>query len=79
MTSILPVDPNHPEVGYGLGIAKFGPMYGHTGELPGFQTFCGYDPERKNALVIWANLNAAPDGRPPATTIAQQLIGLMYG
>jgi D-alanyl-D-alanine carboxypeptidase len=80
LESILPIDPKNPNsVGYGLGIARFGPMYGHTGELPGFQTFCGYDPERKNALVVWANLNAAPDGRPPASTIAQQLISLTYG
>jgi D-alanyl-D-alanine carboxypeptidase len=79
LESIRPVDPANPAApGYGLGIAKFGPMYGHTGELPGFQTFCGYDPDRKTTLAVWANLNAAPDGRAVASTIAQQLIGVLY-
>jgi D-alanyl-D-alanine carboxypeptidase len=65
--------------GYGLAIAKFGPVYGHTGELPGFQSFTGYDPERKITVAVWANLNAAPDGRAPASTIAQRLIATIYG
>ena len=80
MESIQPIDPANPaSLGYGMGIAKFGPMYGHTGELPGFQSFCGYDPDKKIALAVWANLNAAPDGRAVASTIAQQLIGTIYG
>jgi D-alanyl-D-alanine carboxypeptidase len=53
-------------------------MYGHTGELPGFQTFTAYDPDKKITLTTWANLNAAPDGRAPASTIAQELIGTLY-
>ncbi|HEY0576788.1 MAG TPA: serine hydrolase domain-containing protein [Pseudonocardia sp.] len=79
LESIQPIDPANPaSLGYGMGIAKFGPMYGHTGELPGFQAFCGYDPDRKTTLAVWANLNAAPDGRAVASTIAQQLIGVLY-
>ncbi|HWN34545.1 MAG TPA: hypothetical protein VNP03_17465 [Pseudonocardia sp.] len=43
-------DPANPmAVGYGLGIAKFGHMYGHTGELPGFQSFADHDPDRAAA------------------------------
>jgi D-alanyl-D-alanine carboxypeptidase len=64
--------------GYGLAIGKFGPMYGHTGELPGFQSFTGHDPDRTTTLTVWTNLKAAPDGRAPAATIAQQLIGTLY-
>lgn len=79
LDSVQSTDPGSPSAaGYGLGIAKFGPMYGHTGELPGFQSFAGHDPERQRTLVVWANLNAAPDGRPPASTIAQQLLGKLY-
>jgi D-alanyl-D-alanine carboxypeptidase len=65
--------------GYGLGIARFGPLYGHTGEIPGFQTFVGYDPRRRLTLVAWCNLKASPDGEAPATEIAKPLIGLLYG
>lgn len=79
LDSIRPTNPSSPSgAGYGLGIAMFGPMYGHTGELPGFQSFAAVDPDRKRTLVVWANLNAAPDGRPPASTIAQKLIGKLY-
>lgn len=79
LASIQSTNPQSPSAaGYGLALAKFGPMYGHTGELPGFQTFAGYDPDRKYTLLIWTNLNAAPDGRPPATTIAIRLFPAIY-
>ena len=79
LESVQSTDPSKPTAaGYGLGIAKFGPMYGHTGELPGFQSFAGHDPDRGITLTVWTNLKAAPDGNPPAATIAQQLIGTIY-
>jgi len=61
-----------------LGIAKFGNLYGHTGELPGFNTFMGNDPVNSVTLVLWTNLAPAADGRDPATTIARTLIGKVY-
>ena len=79
LDSIRPSDPKSPSApGYGLAIAKFGPMFGHTGEIPGFQTFVGYDPDRKATLVVWTNLKASPEGHAPATTIARELIGQIY-
>jgi D-alanyl-D-alanine carboxypeptidase len=79
LDSVQSTNPGAPAAaGYGLGIAKFGPMYGHTGELPGYQAFTGYDPNKKITLSVWANLNAAPDGRPPASSIAQEVIGTLY-
>lgn len=79
MASIQPVDPTHPEsVGYGWGIAKMGPMYGHTGELPGYNSFMGSDPTGRNTLVVWANLAPAVDGRDPASTIAKTIIERLY-
>ncbi|ABK04026.1 Serine-type D-Ala-D-Ala carboxypeptidase [Arthrobacter sp. FB24] len=63
---------------YGLGIAKFGQLFGHTGELPGFNSFAGHDPANKVTLVVWTNLAPTPDGRDPVTTIARTLIGKVY-
>ncbi|HEX9904561.1 MAG TPA: serine hydrolase domain-containing protein [Propylenella sp.] len=63
---------------YGLAIAKFGPLYGHTGELPGFNTFMGSDPVNGVTLIVWTNLAPAADGRDPATTIARALLGQIY-
>ena len=74
MSSLRPRDPAVPEVKYGYGIAKLGPMVGHTGELPGFNSFMGYDPARKATVVVWTSLNAAPDGRAPAIEMAKVVI-----
>ncbi len=71
-----PANPGGPL--YGLGIAQFGKLYGHTGELPGFNSFMGNDPENHVTLVVWANLAPAADGTDPATTIARTLIGQVY-
>jgi D-alanyl-D-alanine carboxypeptidase len=78
LDSIRPVNPAAPELGYGLALAKFGPLYGHTGELPGYNTFTGYDPQRKITIVVWASLAPSPDGRAPATEMAKRIIGELY-
>ncbi len=80
LASIRPINPDDPRsLGYGLALAQFGPVYGHTGELPGYNTFVGYDPQRKIAIVVWSSLNAAPDGRAPAVEMAKVIIGHLYG
>ncbi|MCT9870198.1 serine hydrolase domain-containing protein [Paenarthrobacter aurescens] len=79
LESVTPTNPENPGGAlYGLGIAKFGNLYGHTGELPGFNTFMGNDPVNSVTLVVWTNLAPAADGRDPATTIAKTLIGKLY-
>lgn len=78
MASLQPVGDAPDAAGYGYSIAQFGPMYGHTGELPGFNTFMASDPVNNVTLVVWSNLAPAADGRAPATTIARALIGQIY-
>ncbi|MGW4480339.1 serine hydrolase domain-containing protein [Rhodococcus triatomae] len=79
MKSITPTDPSNPEAaGYGWGIAKMGPMYGHTGELPGYNSFMGSDPENGVTLIVWANLAPGANGQDPASTVAKNLIEEMY-
>jgi D-alanyl-D-alanine carboxypeptidase len=68
--------PNAPK--YGWNIGQFGQFSGHSGELPGFNSFMGYDPVADVTLVVWANLAPAADGRGPAATIAQVLIKDLY-
>ena len=80
MDSLVPVDADNPGAAlYGMALAQFGPLYGHTGELPGYNTFMGRDPKNKVTLVVWTNLAPAPDGRDPASTIAKAIIGDLYG
>lgn len=79
LASVLPNDPSNPEsASYGLGIGKLGPMYGHTGELPGFNTFMGHDRDKDITLVVWTPLAASPDGKAPAIEIAKIVIGELY-
>ena len=42
-------------VGYGLGIIDFAGMIGHAGDLPGFSSFVGYDPQKHATIVVLAN------------------------
>jgi D-alanyl-D-alanine carboxypeptidase len=80
LESVRPLDPADPQSpGYGLALARFGPMYGHTGELPGYNTFTGYDPDRKITVVVWTSLAPSPDGRDPAAQMARTVIGELYG
>ena len=79
LASVVPIDPSHSNsAAYGWAIAKFGNLYGHTGELPGYNSFMGHDPVNGVTLVVWTNLAPTVDGRDPATTIARELIGLLY-
>ena len=76
LASVRPRDPSDPSSpGYGYALAQFGPVYGHTGELPGYNSFMGYDPVRRTTVVTWTNLSAAPDGRAPAIELARTIIG----
>jgi D-alanyl-D-alanine carboxypeptidase len=80
LDSIRPIDPADPQgLGYGLALARFGPCYGHTGELPGYNTFAGHDPARRNTVVVWTSLAPSPDGRDPAAEMARTIIGELYG
>jgi D-alanyl-D-alanine carboxypeptidase len=80
MDSLAPIDPDNAGAAlYGMALAQFGPLYGHTGELPGYNTFMGRDPQNKVTLVVWTNLAPSPDGRDPASTIARAIIGDLYG
>lgn len=66
--------------GYGLGIAKFGPMYGHDGQLPGFSSFMAYDPKTDTALIIGCNLSAEPrHGTNASVVLAKAAMGVLYG
>ena len=76
LQSTNPAQPDAPQ--YGLAIAKFGALYGHTGEVPGFNTFAGRDPQHKVTIVVWVNLDPTADGRAAATLIAKDLIDEMY-
>jgi len=79
LASVIPVDPADPNsAAYGWGIAKYGPLYGHAGELPGYQSFMGHDPERDLTIIAWGNMMTGPDGRLTANVLSEAVIDLLY-
>ncbi|QBJ98083.1 class A beta-lactamase-related serine hydrolase [Rhodococcus sp. ABRD24] len=78
LASVQPTGPDEGSAQYGWGMAKMGPMFGHTGELPGFNSFMGHDPDNEVTLVVWTNLAPAANGQDPATAMARQIIGKIY-
>jgi D-alanyl-D-alanine carboxypeptidase len=53
-------------------------MYYHLGELPGFNSFSGYDPVNKVTIVLWSNLTVAPDSRPTANVFLVKVVNQIY-
>jgi D-alanyl-D-alanine carboxypeptidase len=67
--------------GYGISYQRFGPnaaMYYHGGELPGFNSFMGYDPDNAVALAIWTNLTLSPDGKTTAQAMLATVLDEIY-
>lgn len=80
MDSILPIGAPGPiEVGYGLAIVRFGPLYGHDGQIPGFNSFMAHDPVRKDTVIVLTSLFAGPDGKQPANQMAMAIMQALYG
>ncbi|WP_072804070.1 serine hydrolase domain-containing protein [Rhodococcoides yunnanense] len=63
---------------YGLAWQAYGPLIGHDGAIPGFQSFMGHDPISDTTIVVLCTLRDGPAGGRPANEIAmgilQQLI-----
>ncbi|WP_319450597.1 MULTISPECIES: serine hydrolase domain-containing protein [unclassified Mycobacterium] len=84
LTSLQAEDPAAPDgqkYGYGISYQRFGPnaaMYYHGGEMPGFNSFMGYDPDNDVALVIWTNLTLSPDGETTAQGMLAPVLDVVY-
>ncbi|MER5412084.1 serine hydrolase domain-containing protein [Streptomyces virginiae] len=72
-----PAAPDGQKYGYGIAYQKFGPnaaMFYHGGELPGFNSFIGHDPDNDVTLVVWTNLTLSPDDRTTAQAMLPTLL-----
>jgi D-alanyl-D-alanine carboxypeptidase len=84
LDSLQVEDPDSPggqEYGYGISYQRYSPtaqMYYHGGELPGFNSFIGHDPDTDVTLVIWTNLTLSPDGRTTANAMLPYLLDEIY-
>src|SRR5215831_8257192 len=81
--SLQPQDPTKPlgqKYGYGISQITFGPnsVYFHGGEMPGYNSFMGYDPVNDVTLVIWTNLTVSLDGKPTVNSIMLAMLDQIY-
>lgn len=74
--ALEPTEPGGARYSYNL--AEMGPMLGHIGELPGFNTFMGHDPVNDVTMIVWGNVAPGADGRPPAADLAMILTEFVY-
>ena len=63
-----------PEANYGLATADFAGFLGHDGQIPGYNSFMGYNPRTGATIIVLTNLYTAPDGNAPATDIFKIII-----
>ena len=83
LASLEPQDPAAPDgqkYGYGISEISFGPnrVYFHGGEMPGYNSFMGYDPVNDVTLIIWTSLTVSLDGKPTANTIMLKMLDQIY-
>jgi D-alanyl-D-alanine carboxypeptidase len=83
LDSLQPEDPSKPrgqQYGYGIAQLSFGKnvIYFHGGEMPGYNSFMGYDPANRLTLVVWTNLTVAPDGKPTANSTMLKVLDQVY-
>jgi CubicO group peptidase (beta-lactamase class C family) len=66
--------------GYGIALMTFGPnsLYFHGGEMPGYNSFMGYDPVNDVTLIVWTNLTVSLEGQPTANTIMLKMLDQIY-
>jgi CubicO group peptidase (beta-lactamase class C family) len=83
LESLQPEDPSMPhgqQYGYGISQLRFGPntLYFHGGEMPGYDSFMGCDPDNRVTLVVWTNLTISPDGKPTGNSIMLKVLDQIY-
>ncbi|GFG51120.1 D-alanyl-D-alanine carboxypeptidase [Mycolicibacterium agri] len=85
LDSVQAEDPQNldgQKYGYGISYQRFSPtaaMYYHGGEMPGFNSFMGYDPDNDVSVVIWTNLTISPlDDKTTAQALLPIILDEVY-
>ena len=75
-----PKNPNGKKYGYGIAVITFGPnkIYFHGGEMPGYNSFMGHDPQNDVTLIVWTSLTLGLDGKPTANTLMVKILDQIY-
>ncbi|MCH7697549.1 MAG: beta-lactamase family protein [Chloroflexi bacterium] len=78
MLTIVQLETEPPDWNYGLGLIQFptdsGPVWGHDGAIPGFDSLFVYSPRQRVAVVALTNGNAASNTLIPLLNDALAVI-----
>jgi len=86
----VPISPNTPDIRYGAGVGvyrtgPFGPVYGHSGWIPGYSSSLRYYPDHGIAIAFQINTdigivdNTTPVMREMETRLAEIVISATRG
>lgn len=64
---------------YGFGLENFDGFYGHSGEIPGFNSFVAFDPQKDITIVVLVNMEENMNKISPADLIARKIIDALNG
>jgi D-alanyl-D-alanine carboxypeptidase len=56
---------------YGLGVMDFDGFLGHDGQIFGYTSWIGYQPQKGATIIVLTNLYQGSDGSNPANDLAQ--------
>ncbi|NCA74694.1 MAG: class A beta-lactamase-related serine hydrolase [Alphaproteobacteria bacterium] len=66
------------DVAYGIGIAKQGTFYGHSGEMPAYMTNMYHSNDKQCSIIIYYNsLLIGPENDP--STLFTRFVHILYG
>lgn len=64
--------------GYNIDTSAFGPLIGHGGDIPGFNSVMYQDPERHITVVAYTTLNITPDGHQASDELMKIVTAELY-
>jgi D-alanyl-D-alanine carboxypeptidase len=75
-----PSMPNGQQYGYGMERLRWGPnaVYFHGGEIPGYNSHMGYDPNSRVTFVTWTNLPISVEGKWTSMTLVLKIWDQIY-
>jgi D-alanyl-D-alanine carboxypeptidase len=72
--------PNTATAAYGLGLGDADGWLSHTGELPGFNTYFGYDKNTQDIVLVAVNSDIPnAQNQNPAPAVVQKLQAALAG
>lgn len=67
-----------PDIAYGLGIAKQGTFYGHSGEMPGYMTNIYHSNDKQCTIIIYYNSLLIGTENDPGR-LFHRFVHILYG